>query len=193
MEVVERVTDALVRAVDMRDGYTGRHSEAVAELAARVGARVGLAGMQLRLLSLTARLHDIGKLAVPDAVLHKTGPLEEGEWEAMRRHAAAGADMLLGVPGLEPVAPVVRWHHERWDGHGYPDGIAAEEIPMVSRIVGACDALDAMTTGRPYRQGLRLRAALAELRDGAGTQFDPEVVAAIEAEARPRRPVASVR
>jgi HD-GYP domain-containing protein (c-di-GMP phosphodiesterase class II) len=183
MEAVERIADALVRAVDLRDDYTGRHSQSVGELATRVGARLGLRGMQLRLLSLAARLHDVGKLAVPDAILHKPGPLSEDEWLRMRRHSGVGADMLLDVPGLEPVAPLVRWHHERPDGRGYPDGIAGDDIPVISRIVGVCDALEAMSVERPYRPALPAEAALAELREGSGSQFDPEVVAAVEAEA----------
>src|SRR3954471_21347815 len=150
MEAVERIADALVRAVDMRDDYTARHSESVGAVATRVGARLGLRGMQLRLLSLTARLHDIGKLAVPDAILHKAGPLDELEWERMRRHSALGAEMLADVPGLEPVAPLVRWHHERWDGAGYPDGLAGEDIPLACRVVSVCDACHAMSQDRPY-------------------------------------------
>src|SRR4051812_45070914 len=106
MEAVERIADALVRAVDMRDVYTGGHSESVAALSRRVGIRLGMHGMQLRLLGLAARLHDLGKLAVPDAVLLKPGPLDELEWERMRGHAAAGAKLLTDVPGLEPLAPI---------------------------------------------------------------------------------------
>src|SRR6476661_9254782 len=130
MEAVERIADALVRAVDLRDSYTGEHSESVADLARRVGARLGIGGVNLKLLELAARLHDLGKLAVPDGILHKAGPLDELEWQRMRRHSAVGAEMLAGVPGLEPVAPLVRWHHERWDGRGYPDGLRGEAIPL---------------------------------------------------------------
>src|SRR4051794_34787582 len=191
MEAVERIADALVRAVDMRDDYTARHSESVGALATRVGARLGLRGMQLRLLSLAARLHDIGKLAVPDAILHKPGPLTELEWERMRRHSALGASMLADVPGLEPLAPLVRSHHEHWDGSGYPDGLAGQEIPLVSRVVAACDAFHAMSTDRPYRGALDVNAALAELIAGSGSQFDPEVVAAVHAETEPDGRVAS--
>jgi HD-GYP domain-containing protein (c-di-GMP phosphodiesterase class II) len=191
MEAVERITDALVRAVDMRDQYTARHSESVGDLAGRVGARLGLRGMQLRLLSLAARLHDVGKLAVPDAILHKRGPLDELEWQRMRRHSALGAEMLAEVRGLEQVAPLVRWHHERWDGRGYPDGLAGEDIPLECRVVAVCDALHAMRADRPYRPALDADAALTELLEGVGSQFDPDVVAALQAEMEPGGRVAS--
>jgi HD-GYP domain-containing protein (c-di-GMP phosphodiesterase class II) len=203
MEAVERIADALVRAVDLRDAYTGNHSESVADLARRVGRRLGLEDVQLRLLGLAARLHDLGKLGVPDGILHKAGPLEELEWQRMRRHSALGAEMLASVPGLEPVAPLVRWHHERWDaplvrwhherwdGRGYPDGLAGEDIPLECRVIGACDAFHAMRAERPYRAALEVDAALAELTAGAGVQFDPQVVAAVTAEAGPDGRVAS--
>jgi HD-GYP domain-containing protein (c-di-GMP phosphodiesterase class II) len=191
MEAVERIADALVRAVDLRDAYTGGHSESVAGLARRVGRRLGMPGMQLRLLGLAARLHDLGKLAVPDAILQKPGPLNELEWERMRGHSVAGAEMLASVPGLEPVAPIVRWHHERWDGRGYPDGLAAEEIPLESRVICVCDAFHAMSAARPYRAALDLDVALAELLAEAGAQFDPDVVAAVRMEAGPGGRVAS--
>jgi HD-GYP domain-containing protein (c-di-GMP phosphodiesterase class II) len=183
MEAVERIADALVRAVDLRDSYTGGHSESVAVLARRVGSRLGVRGMQLRALELAALLHDLGKLGVPDAILHKPGPLDEQEWKRMRGHSAIGAEMLAGVEGLEPIAPLVRWHHERWDGLGYPDGLAGEDIPIECRVVCGCDAFHAMSAERPYRAALDVDAALAELAAGAGAQFDPTVVEALRAEA----------
>ena len=193
MEAVERIADALVRAVDLRDSYTGEHSESVADLARRVGARLGIGGVNLKLLELAARLHDLGKLAVPDGILHKPGPLDELEWQRMRRHSAVGAEMLAGVPGLEPVAPLVRWHHERWDGRGYPDGLRGEAIPLECRVICACDAFHAMSAERPYRPALAPAVALAELEAGAGEQFDPDVVHAVMAEAGPGGRVASAR
>jgi HD-GYP domain-containing protein (c-di-GMP phosphodiesterase class II) len=184
-EVAEQVAAALVRAVDMRDGYTGRHCESVADLACRIGVRLRMHGADLRALELAACLHDVGKIGVPDAILNKPGPLDDLECERMRRHAALGAEMLAGVPGLERVAPLVRWHHERWDGRGYPDGLAGEEIPLACRVVAACDALHAMTVDRPYRPALAFEDALAELLAESGTQFDPEVVSAVRREASP--------
>jgi hypothetical protein len=178
-EIVDVGVAALVRAVDMRDGSTGRHSESVGELARRVGERLGMSGSQLWLLELGARLHDVGKIGVPDAILNKPGPLDASEWDLMRRHAELGAEMVAKVPGLEPVAPLVRAHHERWDGCGYPDGLIHGAIPLASRVIAACDAFQAMTAERPYRPALEVDQALAELTAGAGTQFDPAVVAAL--------------
>ena len=186
-EIVEAGVAALVRAVDMRDDYTGRHSESVGGLARRVGERLGMGTADLWLLDLAARLHDVGKIGVPDAILHKPGPLDSEEWTLMRRHAELGAEMLSKVPGLEPVAPLVRSHHERWDGGGYPDGLAGEDIPLASRVIAACDTFGAMTTDRPYRAALSVEHALAELRAAAGSQFDAAVVAALVAEDRGER------
>jgi putative nucleotidyltransferase with HDIG domain len=176
---------ALVKAIDERDAYTGAHSEEVGNLARRVARRLGMTARDLWVLALAARLHDVGKIGVPDEILNKPGPLDEGEWRLMRRHAELGADIVSKVPGLEPVARFVRSHHERWDGRGYPDGLAGDDIPLGSRVIGACDAFHAMTTDRPYRQRLDVDAALAELASGAGTQFDPGVVAAIRTEVVP--------
>jgi putative nucleotidyltransferase with HDIG domain len=172
----------LVRAIDMRDAYTGSHSEAVGELARLVGARLGMTRKDLWLLAQAARLHDIGKVSVPDAILNKPGPLDGDEWAVVRRHAEFGAEIVARVRGLEPVSPFVRAHHERWDGSGYPDGLAGADIPLASRIISACDAFHAMTTDRPYRAALRLDRALDELEACAETQFDPGVVAAIRGE-----------
>ena len=183
--VAEQVAAALVRAVDMRDGYTGRHCESVADLARRIGSRLRMRGPDLRALELAACLHDVGKIGVPDAILNKPGPLDDLECERMRRHAVLGAEMLADVPGLEGVARLVRWHHERWDGRGYPDGLAGDEIPLACRVVAACDALHAMTVDRPYRPALAFEEALAELIAESGSQFDPDVVAAVRIEATP--------
>jgi hypothetical protein len=186
-EIVSAGVDALVRAVDMRDDYTGRHSESVGELARRVGARLGMDGIELWLLELAARLHDVGKIGIPDEILNKPGPLDEHEWSVMRAHAELGAEMVAKVPGLEPVAPLVRAHHERWDGRGYPDGLRHEQIPLASRVISACDSFQAMTADRPYRAALDVDRAFAEMAAGAGTQFDPAVVTALRSDyAEPR-------
>jgi HD-GYP domain-containing protein (c-di-GMP phosphodiesterase class II) len=185
----EAVLDAgvaiLARAVDIRDDYTGRHSAEVGELARRVGRRLGLDDEESGMLEYAARLHDVGKLGVPDAILQKPGPLDEGEWEVMRRHPEWGAEMIAQVPGLENLATLVVAHHERWDGRGYPSGLAGERIPLASRVISACDAFEAMVSKRPYRAPLSIDEALGELTAGAGTQFDPEVVRAVKAEAAP--------
>ena len=191
-EIVDAGVAALVRAVDMRDNCTARHSESVGELAHKVGERLGMHEPDMWLLDLGARLHDVGKIGVPDAILNKPGPLDVDEWETMRHHAELGAEMLAKVPGLEPVAPVVRSHHERWDGRGYPDGLERDEIPLASRVIAACDAFHAMISDRPYRAALDVDAALAELTDGSGTQFDPAVVGAIFTESTAVQAAAAV-
>jgi HD-GYP domain-containing protein (c-di-GMP phosphodiesterase class II) len=169
----------MAAAVDMRDDYTGTHSEEVVRLARTVGERMGLPEEQLGELEFAARLHDVGKIGVPDAVLRKPGPLEGAEWEIMRQHPAWGADMLCRVPGLRRISRIVRHAHERWDGEGYPDRLHEGDIPLASRIIFACDAYNAMTSDRPYRDALRPWIAVSELREGAGGQFDPDVVDAL--------------
>jgi HD-GYP domain-containing protein (c-di-GMP phosphodiesterase class II) len=144
-----------------------------------VGECMGMTQAQLSELEFAARLHDVGKIGVPDAVLRKQGPLEGAEWEIMRQHPAWGAEMLCRVPGLKRVSRIVRHAHERWDGEGYPDRLRREDIPLASRIILACDAYNAMTSDRPYRDALRPWIAVSELREGAGGQFDPDVVDAL--------------
>jgi hypothetical protein len=168
--------NALATAMDLRDRRTAAHSEDVAVLARTVGEMLQLEQPALVELEFAARLHDVGKIRVPDAVLNKPGPLDPEEREVMRCHSAWGAETLSGVPGLEVVATLVRFHHERWDGRGYPDGLTGACIPLASRIIAVCDAFGAMTCDRPYRAGVSASQALDELRSGAGTQFDPAVV-----------------
>jgi hypothetical protein len=174
--------DVLARVVDMRDTYTGEHSAQVSVLARAVGERIGMAHADVAVLDCAARLHDVGKLAIPDAILRKPGPLDELEWAVMRRHPEWGAEMVAGIPGLESFAELILAHHERWDGHGYPHGLEGECIPLASRVIAACDAFEAMVSRRPYRDPLTVDEALAELTAGAGSQFDPVVVAAVQVE-----------
>ena len=166
-------------AMEVRDAYTALHEEAVAELAASIAAEMGLDPVQQRAIRYAALTHDIGKLSVPTQILHKPGPLDDGEWEIMRRHTIVGAEMLSRIPFFEDAVELVRGHHERWDGGGYPDGLAATAIPIGARILCVCDSYNAMTTNRPYRTAMTASAALDELRRCAGSQFDPEVVEAI--------------
>jgi diguanylate cyclase (GGDEF)-like protein len=170
---------ALVEALEHKDAYTAAHAHGVADLARTVGIRMGLGEDALRTLAHAALLHDIGKIAIPTEILVKPEKLTDDEFEVIRSHAAVGAGMVARIPGLEPVAPLVRHAHERWDGDGYPDRIAGEEIPLGARIIAVCDAFHAMTSDRPYRAALPLEAALAELERHAGTQFDAAVVAAL--------------
>jgi response regulator RpfG family c-di-GMP phosphodiesterase len=177
--VVQAGVEVLSRAVDMRDSYTARHSDELAALARRVGERLELPAGDLLELEFAARLHDLGKIGVPDQILRKPGPLTEQEWDVVRHHPAWGAEMLATVPGLERVASIVLSHHERYDGNGYPDGLSGEDIPVGSRIISTCDAYQAMVSNRPYRPALAPGHALRELRAQAGSQFDPEAVEAL--------------
>jgi HD-GYP domain-containing protein (c-di-GMP phosphodiesterase class II) len=178
-DLMKAHVQALAAAMDMRDRRTAEHSEDVVRLACAVGRLLGLEPASLVELEFAARLHDVGKIRVPDAVLHKPGPLDQDEYETIKCHAAWGGETLSGIPGLEAVATVVRFHHERWDGAGYPDCIAGARIPLASRIIGACDAYAAMTADRPYRDAMDPDDALAEVCSKAGTQFDPAVVDAL--------------
>jgi diguanylate cyclase (GGDEF)-like protein/putative nucleotidyltransferase with HDIG domain len=168
--------EALANALEAQDAYTEAHCRALAKLAVTVGAEMGLEGERLKHLELGAVFHDIGKIGVPSEIIRKPGPLTTGERRLMERHTVIGAQILEPVPFLQKVIPIVRSSHERWDGHGYPEGASGESIPLESRIVFVCDAFHAMTTDRPYRAALPRQEALRRLRLGAGTQFDPEVV-----------------
>jgi len=168
--------DVLLRTLsERRPGLQVRLRD-IGELALAVGRELHLGPEGLDEVARGAELHDIGKIAVPDAILDKPGPLDPVEWSFMRRHPLIGERILLAAPALRPVARLVRSSHERWDGGGYPDGLRGDEIPLGSRVVAVCDAFDAMTTERPYREPIPEGEAIAELRRCAGTQFDPLVV-----------------
>jgi anti-anti-sigma factor len=170
---------ALLAALEARDSYTGDHSEQVVRLAGRVALELGLEPGAVVEVEQVALIHDIGKLGTPDAILRKQGPLTASEWEVMRQHPVTGEQIVAAVPNLAHLAPAVRAEHERWDGTGYPDGLAGEAIPLASRIVLACDAWHAMRSDRPYRQAMSEANAYRELREGRGVQFAPDVVDAL--------------
>jgi diguanylate cyclase (GGDEF)-like protein len=170
---------ALAAAIEERDNYTNEHSEEVVHLARGVAMILGLGTEQVERIAHAALLHDVGKLAVPDEILHKRGALTHDEWAVMAEHPVAGERILLRIPELTAIAPVVRHEHEHWDGTGYPDGLRERMIPIGSRIILACDAYHAMLTDRPYRAALTPDEAMEELRRGAARQFDPEVVDAL--------------
>ncbi len=167
----------LARAIEARDPYSSGHAARVTAIAELIAARLGWDEEQIDVLRIGAALHDIGKLAVPDSVLRKPGPLNEAELDYVRAHPQEGARMLGLVGTLRAAVPCVLHHHERWDGHGYPTGSAGEEIPIEARVLAVADAYDAMTSDRPYRRALSQVRAVSELERCAGTQFDPDVVA----------------
>jgi two-component system, cell cycle response regulator len=170
--------DVLVAALQQRDGSLGSHGSCVAHLAERVAAQLGLPGEEIELIRKGAKLHDIGKVAIPDAILNKPGPLDSDEWAFIRRHTLIGESIIAAAPSLVPVAELVRSSHERIDGSGYPDALNGPDIPIGSRIIAVCDAFDAMTSDRSYSQHMTVGVALAELERCAGTQCDPDVLAA---------------
>jgi diguanylate cyclase (GGDEF)-like protein/putative nucleotidyltransferase with HDIG domain len=170
---------ALAAAIEARDNYTHEHSEQVVSLATDVARLLGLSPADVDAVRDGALLHDVGKLAIPNEILHKPGPLTDAEWRVMAEHPAIGERILRRTPQLAHLAPIVRHEHERWDGGGYPDGLAGTAIPIASRIILACDAYNAMITTRPYRAAMSPRDAVAELRAQSGTQFDPDVVCAL--------------
>jgi two-component system cell cycle response regulator len=171
--------EVLLAVLGEREPDLHRHMHDVAQLARAVGTRLGLDAEDLDVVVRAAELHDIGKVAVPDTILHKPGPLDEAEWSFIHQHTIIGERIVGAAEALRPVGRVVRASHERWDGGGYPDGLAGEAIPLGARIVFACDAWDAMTCDRGYRSALSPEEAADELRTNAGTQFDADVVAAL--------------
>jgi two-component system, cell cycle response regulator len=175
------VEAVLIRVLNQRTPELGEHVDAVRRLADEVGKRLGLGPGELATLSRASELHDIGKIAIPDAILNKPGPLDGEEWEFMRQHTVLGERIVSAAPSLASVGRLIRYSHERWDGKGYPDGLAGEDIPFAARIIFACDAYDAMTTERPYSPARDRDSAREELRRGAGTQFDPRVAVALDA------------
>ena len=169
---------SLAETLDLRDPSTASHSRTVADLAERLGAALGLAPARVRRLRMAGALHDLGKVGVADAVLHKPSALDAAEWAEMRRHPELGA-RILSRAALADIAGWVHAHHERMDGRGYPRGLSAERIPIEARILAVADAYEAMTADRPYRAAMPEAAAQAELRRCAGAQFDPAVVEAL--------------
>jgi putative nucleotidyltransferase with HDIG domain len=166
---------ALVAAMDARDPSNRRHSQRVTQLALVLGEALGLSAPQMEMLELSALLHDVGKIAVPEQILAKPGPLDEGEWCVVRTHAAHSAEIVRQVASLAEVAVVVRHHHERVDGTGYPDGLAGSDIPSLSQLISIVDAYEAMTTDRCYRPAMDQSQARKLIRQGLGNQFDPEM------------------
>jgi diguanylate cyclase (GGDEF)-like protein len=175
-----QTTDVLLRALAERHPDLGDHHDGVAVLAAEVATRLGIDGEELSHVRHAAALHDVGKVAIPDAIINKPSSLTDEEWTFMRRHTLIGERIVAAAPALGAAARLVRSSHEAWDGRGYPDALARDEIPLGARIIAVCDAFDAMTSDRPYSAAKTVDEALAELRRCAGTQFDPAIVAVFE-------------
>ena len=171
----ERISQLL----DARDHYTAVHSMDVAELAVKIGLEMGLGQREIDQIDIAARVHDIGKIAVPDAILLKPGKLNEDEWVKMREHPVISAELIAGIEIYSPVAKAVRHEHERWNGTGYPDGLRGEEIPLISRVIAGADIYDALTTDRPYRKAFSKDKAICMINEMAEIELDPAVTAAL--------------
>jgi putative nucleotidyltransferase with HDIG domain len=182
---LEAIAGSLIRALWMKDVGTATHSLRVADYALQLGKRVGLGSAERRIVLLGALLHDIGKIGVRDAVLLKPGPLDAHEWNEMRAHSFYGRRLLESMEGTEPVWRLVYTHHERLDGHGYPEGLPGDKLTLAMRVVILTDAFDAMTSHRPYRDALPREEAMSRLTANAGTQFDPDLVTEFLDQLRP--------
>ncbi len=180
LEMLTReAVEAMADVIDRRDKYTAGHSVRVSELAARIAMEMGLPWDEVETIRAAARVHDLGKIELDTVVLNKPGRLDDREWELMRRHPIVGAEIISRFPEFARGADYIRYHHERWDGTGYPYGLRGEEIPLGARIIAVADAFDAMTTDRPYRKALSLDVVMEEFRKGAGVQWDADVVDAL--------------
>ncbi len=176
--VLFKAIKAIAAAIDSKSHYTGRHSAHMAELCLEIGQELRLSPERMATLELAAHIHDVGKIATPESVLDKPGKLTPEEWQEILMHPCTGAELLAEIEELAEVAAVIRHHHEHYDGTGYPDGLRGEGIPFLSRILAVADALEAMTSNRPYRPAISWPAAVEELQRHSGTQFDPLVVEA---------------
>jgi putative nucleotidyltransferase with HDIG domain len=173
--------EALVNALEAKDPYLRGHSARVADLSAMVAAELGLPDDRVEAIRTGGRLHDIGKIGIREEILNKQGPLTDDEFEHVKKHTVTGSDILAPLTHLGPVIEFVRSHHERWDGRGYPDGLAGDSIPMGARIIGAVEIFDALTTSRPYQEKMTPELAVDRLRDLVGTVVDPQVHHALRA------------
>lgn len=167
---------SLAKTIDARDSYTAKHSESVAVNSKLIARELGLSEEEVAAIYNISLLHDIGKVGIRDKILLKQGPLNDREWKIMREHPVIGAELVADLDFLAGSADAIKYHHERWDGTGYPEGLVGEEIPLWARIIAICDAWDAMCTDRPYRKALTVQEAILEIKKGSGSQFDPALV-----------------
>jgi putative nucleotidyltransferase with HDIG domain len=178
-EGTREMLESMADTVDLRDPYTGGHSRRVADLCGKILRELPRSGPEVDLILLAARVHDIGKIGVPDYVLNKAGPLTPEESMLMKAHPERGADLLMRYPAFSRGVDIVRHHHERWDGEGYPHRLQGTDIPFGARVISVADSFDAMVTDRPYRRAMSLDRAAAILREGRGKQWDPVIVDAM--------------
>lgn len=175
-ELYHDIIESLVAALEAKDNYTSGHSERVAFMTSELSKGLGIKGIELENIDIAAHLHDIGKIGVPDKVLNKNGKLLPHEWEYMKMHPSIGFDILSKSKRLKYISKIVLFHHERWDGKGYPQGLSGIEIPLGSRIIAVCDSIDAMTSDRPYRKAMGFEECMNEIIINTGLMFDPVIV-----------------
>jgi len=175
-EVYHDIIESLVAALEAKDTYTSGHSERVANMSYNLSKGLGIKGVELQNIDISAHLHDIGKIGVPDKVLNKDGKLLPHEWEYIKMHPKIGFDILNKSKGLKYISKIVLYHHERWDGKGYPKGLSGINIPIGSRVIAVCDSLDAMTSDRPYRKAMGFDESINEVIINTGLMFDPIIV-----------------
>ncbi|HIQ04728.1 MAG TPA: HD-GYP domain-containing protein [Anaerolineae bacterium] len=178
-QLTREAVESLADVIDRRDPYTFGHSQRVAEITQQLASTMGLSWEQVLQISAAARVHDLGKIEIDASILRKPGKLNGEEWELMRRHPIAGSEIASKFPDFSVGTSFIRHHHERWDGHGYPDGLQGTSIPLGARIIAVADAYDAMASDRPYRRALTQDVIERELERGAGRQWDPDVVDAM--------------
>ncbi|MEO0161698.1 MAG: HD-GYP domain-containing protein [candidate division WOR-3 bacterium] len=174
--MISKITEILNRAIEVLDFYTRKHSIEVSVLAFWLAKYIGLSDWEQEMVKLAGLVHDIGKVSIPETILNKPGPLNADEWEIMKRHPLKSAEIIQPIPGFQEIAYWILYHHEHWDGRGYPEGRKRKEIPAVAQILAVCDAYSAMTSNRPYRNALSEEEAKEEIRNFSGIQFDPEIV-----------------
>jgi len=173
---MHEIMDCLVEVIEAKDFYTKGHSTRVADMSCDLAKEIGVSDEMYELIHLSAHLHDVGKVGVPDLVLNKKGSLTKEEFGKVKEHPVTGYNILMKSESLEEIAKVVRHHHERFDGKGYPDQLAGEAIPYASRLIAICDSIDAMVSDRPYRKALSWTVCIEEVMANKGLQFDPELV-----------------
>lgn len=179
-EIYHDIIESLVTALEAKDYYTRGHSERVASMAYEISKSLGIKGIELENIHIAAHLHDIGKIGVPDKILNKKGKLLTHEWEYIKTHPKIGFDILSKSNRLKHISKIVLYHHERWDGKGYPMGLSQMGIPLGSRIIAVCDSIDAMTSNRPYREAMSFEECINEILINKGLMFDPVIVEHIE-------------